>query len=138
MRVAPDQPPRKPLGIGVEQQLVGVEAVAVLGLVGAMHAIAVELAGRDVVEIAVPDVLGALRQLDALEFAAALAVEQAQLDLLRVGGEQREIGAASVPACAEACGRSGSQAHRSAFRNEEDRGERRNGEAELGHCRRTC
>ncbi|MGY4481780.1 hypothetical protein ACVWWR_000971 [Bradyrhizobium sp. LM3.2] len=109
MRVTPDQPPGKPLGIGVEQQLVGVEAMPLLGLVGAMHAITVELAGRNVVEIAVPDVLGALRQFDALEFAAALRVEQAQLDLLRVGGEQREIGAASVPACAEACGRSSSQ-----------------------------
>src|SRR4051812_36151965 len=96
-----------------------------------MHAVAVELAGRDVVEIGVPDILGALRQLDTLELAAALHVEQAQLDLLRVGGEQREIGAASVPASAEACGRSSSQAHRSAFRNEEDRGERRNGEPEL-------
>src|SRR4051812_30859106 len=77
-----------------------------------MHAVAVELAGRDVVEIGVPDILGALRQLDALEFAAALHVEEAQLDLLRVGGEQREIGTASVPACAEACRRSSSQAHR--------------------------
>ena len=81
MRIAPDQPPGEPPGIGIEQQLVGVEAVAVLGLVGAVDAIAVELPGRDVVQIAVPDVLGALGQFDAFEFAAALAVEQAQLDL---------------------------------------------------------
>ena len=102
MRVAPDQPAGQPLGIGIEQQLVGVEAVAVLGLVGAVNAIAVELAGRYVVEIAVPDVFGALGQFDALEFAPALAVEQAQLDLLRIGGEQREVGPPSVPAGAEA------------------------------------
>ena len=72
------------------------------GRVGPIDAIAIELAGRDVVEIAVPDVLGSLGQLDALELAAALAVEQAQLDLLRVGGEQRKVGAPAVPACAEA------------------------------------
>ena len=91
-----------PPGIGIEQQLVGVEAVAVLGLIRPVNAIAVELAGRDVVQIAVPDILGALRQFDAFEFAAALAVEQAKLDLLRVGGKQRKIGAPAVPACTEA------------------------------------
>ena len=48
-----------------------------------MHAVTVELARGDVVEIAVPDVLGALRQRDALDLAPALAVEQAELDLRR-------------------------------------------------------
>ena len=99
MRVAPHQPPGEPLGVGIEQQLVGVEAVAVLGRIGAVDAIAVELPGRDVVEIAVPDVLVALGQFDPLEFAAALAVEQAKLDLFRIGREQRKVGAPSVPAC---------------------------------------
>ena len=82
--------------------MLAIEAVAVLGLVGPVHAIAVELAGRDVVQIAVPDVFGALGQFDALELAAALAVEQAQLDLLRIGREQRKIGAPAVPGCTEA------------------------------------
>ena len=82
MRVAPHQPSGEPPGIGIEQQLVGVEAVAVLGLIGPVNAIAVELSGRDVVQIAVPDVLAALGQFDAFELAAALAVEQAKLDLL--------------------------------------------------------
>jgi hypothetical protein len=50
----------------------------------------------------VPDVLGTLGQFDAFEFTAALTVEQAKLDLVRVGGEQREIGAPAVPACTEA------------------------------------
>ena len=102
MRIAPYQPSGQPPGIGIEQQLVGVEAVAVLGLIGAVNAIAVELSGRNVVQIAVPDIFGALGQFDAFEFAAALAVEQAKLDLLRVGGEQRKIGAPAVPACTEA------------------------------------
>jgi hypothetical protein len=34
MRIAPYQSAGKPPGIGIEQQLVGVEAVAVLGFMG--------------------------------------------------------------------------------------------------------
>ena len=83
-----------------EQQLVGVEAVPALGRIRPVDAIAIELPGRDVVEIAVPDVLVALGQFDPLELAATLAVEQAKLDLLRIGREQRKVGAPSVPACA--------------------------------------
>src|SRR6476620_1105144 len=102
MGVAPHQPASEPLGIGVEQQLVGVEAVAALGLVGPVDAIAVKLSGRNVVLITMPDVLGPLRQLNAFELAAALGIEQAEFDLLRIGREQRKISAPPVPACAEA------------------------------------
>jgi hypothetical protein len=76
--------------------------MAVFGLVGTVNAIAVKLSGRNVVQIAVPDIFAALRQFDALELAAALRVEQAKLHLLRVGGEQRKISTSTVPACAEA------------------------------------
>ncbi len=62
MRIAPGELPAELLAVGVDQQLVGIEPMAGLGRVGAMHAIAVELAGRDVREIGVPDVVGALRQ----------------------------------------------------------------------------
>ncbi len=101
MRIAPYQPSGKASRIGIEQQFVGVEAMAVFGLIGAMNSVAIKLSGRDVIQIAVPDVLGTLGQFDAFEFAAALTVEQAKLDLLRVGGEQRKVGAPAVPACAE-------------------------------------
>src|SRR5947209_1823970 len=111
MRVAPDQPAGEPSRVGVEQQLVWVEAVALLGRIRPMHAIAVELPGRDVVEVTVPDVLGALGKLDAFEFAAALAVEQAQLDLLRICREQRKVRAPAVPACAETGRCAGRQSH---------------------------
>jgi len=47
MRVAPDQPAGKRLGVRVDEQLVGVETKAALGLVGPMHPVAVELARRD-------------------------------------------------------------------------------------------
>ena len=76
--------------------------MAVLGFIGSVNAIAIELPGRYVVQVAVPDVFAALGQFDAFEFATALAVEQAKLDLLGVGGEQRKVGAPAVPACTEA------------------------------------
>src|SRR3981081_2985699 len=101
MGIAPYQPSGQPPGVGVEQQLVGVEAVAVFGLVKSVNAIAIELSGRNVVQIAVPDIFGALGQFDAFELAAALTVEQAKLDLLRIGREQRKVGAPAVPACAK-------------------------------------
>src|SRR5260221_12317520 len=104
-----------------------------LGRVGAVNAIAVKLARRNVVEIAVPDVLAALRQFDAFELAAALAVEQAQLDLFGVGRKQRKVGAPAIPACAKACRASRRQSHTSVFRYEKYRGQRRNGQVELGN-----
>ena len=97
MRVAPHHASCELLGVRVDQQLVRIEAQAVLGIIGAMHAIAVELARRHVVEIAVPDVLAALGQLDALDLAPALLIEQAKLHLLGSRGEQRKVGSAAVP-----------------------------------------
>jgi hypothetical protein len=72
-----------------------------------VNAKAIELSGRNVVQIAVPDIFGTFGQFDAFELATALTVEQAKLDLLGVGGEQRKIGAPAVPACTEARERSG-------------------------------
>src|SRR5262249_22641980 len=117
MCIAPHQPSGQPLGIGIEQQLVGIEAMAVFGLVRTVHAIAIELAGRHVVEVTVPDILRALRQFDAFELAATLVVEQAKLDLLRMRREQREIGTAAVPVRTETREGSSGEAHASAFRN---------------------
>ena len=77
----------------------------VLRLVGAVHAVAVDRAGPRVGQIAVPDLVGVFGQLDALELALAVVVEQAELDLGRVGREQREIDAEPVPGGAERKGR---------------------------------
>ena len=105
MRIGPGEMAAELLAVGIDQQLVRIEAVARFRRVGPVHAIAVELARRDVGEIDVPDVLGALRQRDALDFASAVAVEQAKLDLGGVGGEQGEVGAAAVPIRAQRIGR---------------------------------
>src|SRR3989440_12188821 len=138
MCVAPDQPPGEPLGVGIEQELVGIEAVAVLGLIRAVNAVAIELSGRNVIEVAVPDVLAALGKFDALELAPALAVEQAKLDFLRVGGEQRKVGAPAVPACTEAREGSGRQTHALAFRYEKNRSQRRDGQIEFRYQALVC
>src|SRR5690606_11469687 len=97
MRVAPDHAAGEPLGVRVEQQLVRIEAMALLGGVWTVDAVAVKLSGRDIAEVAVPYVFGSFGQSDAFEFAPALLVEQAKLDLHRVGGEQREVNAAPIP-----------------------------------------
>jgi hypothetical protein len=107
IRVGPSQPAHQPLGVRVEQQLVVIETKTFLGRIGTVHPVTVNLARPDVGNIAVPNVVAALRQNNAFEFAAALLVEQAQLDLLRMGREQREIGAAPVPGGAQRVRRAG-------------------------------
>jgi hypothetical protein len=53
-----------------------------------------------------PDIVGPLWQRDALEFAAALMIEQAQFDLFGMCREQREVGAATGPGRAQRMRRS--------------------------------
>ena len=60
--------PRDRLGVGVDEQLVPVEAVSVLGLVGAVDPVAVEGARAHVGEVGVPDPVGRLGQLDASRY----------------------------------------------------------------------
>jgi hypothetical protein len=44
-----------------------------------------------------PDVVGAFRHANSFDFAAAVRIEQAQFDILRIGREQCEIGSAAIP-----------------------------------------
>ncbi len=83
--------------VRIEQQLVGVEAMPGLGLVGPVDAIAVKRAGADVRQIAVKNLVGIFGQFDAAQLAFAFFVEQTDLDLGGVGGKQGEIGALAVP-----------------------------------------
>ena len=98
--------------VRVEQQLVGVEAVTGTRIIRPVHAIGVDRAGAGGVHVAVPDLVGILRQLDAFELGLASLVEQAQLHLRRMRREQREIDAEPVPGGAQrmrqALGESGS------------------------------
>ena len=88
------------LGVGVEQQLGRVAAEAALGLVGAVDAEAVALAGPDAVDVAVPAEVGVLGELVG-GGRAALEVEEHQLDPLGVLAEEREVGPLAVPGRAE-------------------------------------
>ena len=71
--------------------------MAFLRLVRTMDAVAVERAGPDTGQIAVPDLVGVFRQHHALGFRAGLFVEQAQFDAVCVSGKDRKIGAVSIP-----------------------------------------
>ena len=98
-RVGPllDRPGHR-FGVGIDQQLVGVEAVALAGTVGPVHAVAVELARADVGQVTVPDEVGSLAQRDALRFEGIVRLlEQAEVHGLGVLGEDREVHALAVP-----------------------------------------
>ncbi len=88
-------------GVGVDEELLRIEAVAGRGLVRAVDAEAIGLAGEEPAQIAMPDLVGAARQFQARDFLPAGRVEEAELDRNRVGGEEREIDPAAVKARAE-------------------------------------
>ena len=89
----------------------GVEAEPALGLSAAVNAIAIELSRPDIVQIAVPDILSSLRQGDAFDFAAAVAIEEAELDLLGGRGKQREVRSSPIPSRPQGIGQAARQAH---------------------------
>jgi hypothetical protein len=91
------------LGVGIEEELVRIEAVASSGLVRTMHAISVNRAVARP-EGSRPDFVSVLGQADAFDLPLAAGVEQAELDLSRVGGEQGEIHPQSVPRGAKRIG----------------------------------
>ena len=93
------------LGVGVEEQLVGVAAQALGRVPRAVDAVAVALAGLHRRDVAVPHVgvdLGDLElRLDELPGVVGVGLEQAQLDALGDLAEDREVGAAAVERRAE-------------------------------------
>ena len=100
--VAPADVPANRLRVRVEHHLVGIEPVPELRVVRTVNPVAVELAGQDAGNVAVPDQVSLLRQRDANGFARAVRrVEQAQLHFECVLGENREVNAGTVPGCAE-------------------------------------
>ena len=83
------------LRVRVDQELVRVEPVAVLGRPGAVDAIAVALAGPDARQVAVPVERRALDERDAVSFA--LVVEQAELDVRRRSPRTARSSSLAVP-----------------------------------------
>ncbi len=112
-RRVPQQPSVERERRRIDQQLGGIEAVAVARRVRAVHSIAVQRAGAAELgrQEAVPDLAGAPRQAQACALLAAGRIEQAQLDAGRIGRVDREIGALPGPVRAERLRHAGAQAH---------------------------
>src|SRR4029077_20688624 len=102
------------LRIGIDQELVRIEAQSALRVIRAVNAVAVELAGSNIAEVAVPDILGTFRKCDALDLPTAITVKQAKFDLFRVRRKQREIRSASVPGTPQRRRRTSRNAHATA------------------------
>ena len=83
------------LAYGSMSSLAGLKRLPVARIVRTVDAVAVELAGPHVGQVAVPDLIGALAQLDlrATRPRRPCVVEEAQLDAGRVLGEDREVDA---------------------------------------------
>ena len=83
-------------GIGIDQQLVGIEAVAARRFVRAVDAVAVKRARHQPRHIAVPDRAVALGQVDAMLLAPSVGREQAQGDPGGIFGKDGKVGAFAV------------------------------------------
>src|SRR5215470_9553413 len=99
--IVPDDAAVEPTSVRIDQQLIGIKTMPFIWRVRAMHAVAVKLAGLYALKIAVPDLVGSLRQAEALRLMPAVVLEQAEIHGARMGRKQGEINAAAVPGCAE-------------------------------------
>ena len=80
-RIVPAHRPGDGPGVGVEDELGGIEAEALLRLVGAVDAVPVQLPGTGIGQIAVPNLIGLLSQRDELRLIRLMrGIEQAELD----------------------------------------------------------
>ena len=71
-------------GIGIDQQLVRIEAMAQARLIGAMRAITIDRPCNCTRQAAMKDVAAASRQLVSGEFPLAIGIKQAHFDALRM------------------------------------------------------
>ncbi len=108
-RLVPGDVADRGLGVGVEQELGRVAAQPLRGVVGAVDAVAVALAGLQVGQVAVPHERVDLEHRDP--GLLARVVEEAQLDLLGDLAEDREVGADPVERRAQRVGATGPDLH---------------------------
>ena len=104
-RVRPFQLAGDTARVGIEQQLVRIEAIAALWLIRAVGAEAIEQPDLRVRQVTVPHLVGEFGQRISCDLPLALWIEQAEIDALRVRGEDREVRAEPVPGGAERIGR---------------------------------
>src|SRR5262249_53893309 len=108
MDVVEDECPVERARIRIDQELVRIEPVTLLRRIEAMHAIAVAPASRDAGDIAVPEIACAFGKREPRDFLRSGVVEEAELDLLRMRGEEHEIRAVGVRGNAKRFGEAGS------------------------------
>src|SRR5579862_5528311 len=84
-------------GVGIEEKLIRIEAMAFGRIVGTKDTISVNESRPGLRQIAVPDLVGLLFQADAVQFSASGLIEQAQLHGFSVFREQGEVNALAVP-----------------------------------------
>ena len=70
-----------------------------------MDAIAVDRSRPRIGQIAVPDLVGVLRQHDPFQLPPPVPIEQAQFDLGGMGGEESEIHTQAIPGSAQRKGK---------------------------------
>ena len=86
--------------VRIEQQLGGVVTQPLMGRVAPVNSESIALTGPDVGDVSVPDEVGPLDERMGGELGPSL-VEEHEVDRLRALREDREVGARSVPGCAE-------------------------------------
>src|SRR3982750_727480 len=82
--------------VRIEEELIGIEAVARFRFVWPMYPIAVDCSGRHPGQVSVPDLIRIFRQFNSLNFPLR-RIEQAHLNLGGVGREQCKIGSLPIP-----------------------------------------
>jgi len=70
-------------------------------IVGAVHAVSVQLPRSDVRQVAVPDLMGIFRKRYPGDLLVAVFVEEAEIHPFRVSGEEGEVGSTAVPGCSQ-------------------------------------
>jgi hypothetical protein len=111
-RVVPLDRARERLRVWIDQQLRRIEAVALCRIVGAVDAIAVELSGPDIGEIAMPYLIRPLTQPDLLGLdPVVLTLEEAQLHTGGVLRKDGEVHSRTIPGRSEGVGLSRPDSH---------------------------
>jgi hypothetical protein len=93
------------LGIRIEEKFIVIEAVALLGSVGAIDAKAVNGAWLQTGNVAMPDFVGELGQFDALQLFGARIIEEAEFNLGGIGGKEGKVDALDIPCSSAGMGK---------------------------------
>src|SRR5688572_19210586 len=83
--------------IRVKQQLVWIKAVSVIRFIRTVDTVAIDRARPGIRQEAVPDLVCVFRKVDALDLCRAIIVEETQLDLGGIRGENSKIYSEASP-----------------------------------------